>query len=149
TDGEIDAERRAAMTLALYGYVPAILLHDSVHRREPETCTFAGFLGREERFKHATLHARIDTDPCVGDREHDVICRMHVHAAQSIFLIEDDCFRLDGQCSAHWHCICRIHCEVHQNLLDLVRIGFDVWKVRLKLYGESDVLADQPFEQGR
>jgi len=57
-------------------------------------------------------------------------------------LVEVGVGGLDDDTSAAWHRVARVHDEVHDDLLDLARVGLDVSQIRLEVGFQIDVLAD-------
>jgi len=53
---------------------------------------------------------------------------------------------LDVKFPARRHSVSRIHCQVHDHLLDLALIGFDISELRIQGQGHVDILAQQAWK---
>ena len=73
--GKVDLERRAVPGLAVDPDVPAALLDDAVHGRQPEPGALAGRLGREERLERVLRTVGVHAAAGVAHREHHVLAR--------------------------------------------------------------------------
>ena len=65
--GKQHAEARAFARRGIHDDVPAQLVHDAVHAREPHAAAFADFLRGEERLEYAIDDVRRDAGPVVLD----------------------------------------------------------------------------------
>ena len=79
----------------------------------------------------------------VGHDEHDVRAGLHRRVSGGVLLVDVDVARLDRQLPAVGHGVARVDGEVHDDLLELTRIGFDASQSGLQRRHQDDVLADQ------
>ena len=142
---EEDAERRALAPLAVDPDVPAALVHDAVHRGEPEPRALALLLGGEEGLEEVRLHVRVHADARVRHLEHHVRARLDPDPRRLV-LADRAIGRLDGQPAAVRHGVARVDGEVQEHLLDLTGIGRHGSEVRRGHRDELDRLAEEPIE---
>ncbi len=100
-------------------------------------------LRREERLEDAgpgrRVHAR---SPVSRHREHDVAARRDVEVLARVGLVEPASVGLDRQPSALRHGVARVDGEVHDDLLELGRVGADAGRAWLAAtQSQIDVLA--------
>ena len=138
-----DAERRALAQLAVDPDMPAALVHDAVHRGEPEPR--AVVLGGEEGLEEVRLHVRVHADARIRHLEHHVRARLEP-GPRRLVLADHAIGRLDGQAPAIRHGVARIDGEVQEHLLDLAGIGRHGSQVRRGHGDELDRLAEEPIE---
>ena len=148
-DGQIHLERCPVPELAVNPDVPATLLDDAVHRREPQASTLAPFFGREERLEQTASGGFVDSGARVADGQHHVGSRANGDMALRVRLVERDIGRLDGQQTASRHRIAPVHHQVHDHLFDLRRIGPHRRKTRRRHGSKLDVLSDHAAQHLR
>ena len=140
---QIDLEARAPPRLRIDGDVTAALFHDAVHRSEPEPRTLADFLGGKERLEQMGADAGFHARASIGDGEHRVGSRNRAEMRLRERLVQVDVGRFDGQLPAVGHCVACVHREVHDHLLDLIRIRADASQIVCGHRHERDMLADE------
>src|SRR5438876_10580026 len=140
---QVDLEAGAAARLGVYPDEPPALLHDAVHRGQPQARAFAPLLGREERLEQMGLHVRRHADAGIADREQDVAPRRRREVLARIALVQFGVRGLDGELAALGHRIPRIHGQIHDHLLELPRVGLHGAERRIEPRREVDVLAQQ------
>ena len=87
---------------------------------------------------------RVHPVPRIGDGEHDMRARLTSGLSRSKSLIQRDVGRLDRELAPVGHGVAGVHRQVHDDLLDLGRIGFHPSERRIEGRVELDVFADQP-----
>src|SRR5205085_8380011 len=121
----------------------ARLLDDAIDGRKTEARAFAQLFGGEERLEDARLRLRVHAAARVADDEGDERAGRDDLTSRGIPFVEIDVLCLDGETAAARHSVARVGREVHDHLLDLSGIGFDLPKLRLKHGAQLYVLADQ------
>src|SRR2546428_639605 len=128
------------------GDPPAVLLDDSVHRRQPESASLPARLGREERLEGALPRLLVHAKSRVADLEQHVRAGGRGRMHRNELGVQRDVACRDAQPAAGRHGISRIDREVDDDLLDLSRVGHDEVELRVERDDELDVLADQTPE---
>jgi hypothetical protein len=95
--GQVDLERRPAALFAPHVDVAAVLLHDAVDHREPETGSAALVLGREERLEDSRLDLAAHPDAVVADGEAEVRSGRGAGMLAHEGLVELDVGRVDRE----------------------------------------------------
>src|SRR6266436_1944913 len=147
--GQVDAEGRAASQLGLDRHRAAALLDDAVDRGESETRALAGLLRREERLEEVREGIRVHAGAAVADFEQDVGPGGRARGArQRRRFAGADVGGADDQPPTVRHGIAGIDGQVHDDLLDLARVGLDVPERALGHRHQVDRFPDQPLEHG-
>ncbi len=142
--GEIDLEGRSDSGFTGDRDMPAALLDDAIHGSQAKPGSFAQSFGGEERFEDPRACTLVHAHSRVADRKQHVSAGPQVGNAIGAFLA--DVGGLDHQGTAGGHGIPGIDDQIHDNLLDLPRIGPDLPEVVSAASLELDVLADQPTQ---
>ena len=127
--GEVNPEGRSLLWLTIYRDVSPALLYDSVNRGKPQPGAFALLFRGEEGFKGARAGHCIHAFSGILNREHGVGAGLQGYFALMDLRRQVDPGSGDAQLSASGHGIARINCQVHNHLLELVGIGFDVSEI--------------------
>src|ERR1017187_3425069 len=101
---------------------PTALLHDSINCRQTQARTFSDVFRREKRIESTALDLWRHPRPRVTHSQRNVVTRSNVSrfaATLFHFPISD----LDGQLASFRHGVTSVCRQVHQDLLDLGRIG--------------------------
>ena len=118
--GKIDIERRAFTGRTVYRDHPIVLPDDSVDRSQPQSGSFAGFLGGKKRFKDVRLHVGGHSRSAIGNGKPHILPRRQFHsAALDLRRVKKHVAGLNHQSAAGGHSIARIYGEVQDDLLDL------------------------------
>src|SRR5207247_6987055 len=96
-DGEVNPESRALPWLAVHLDTAAVLLHQAVHRGQPQARSLPGRLGRETRFEDARLRVLVHPAPGVADGEAHVLASPHGATNETLILGEVRAAGLDPQ----------------------------------------------------
>ena len=120
---QIKLDRRAFADLAVNFHVPARLLDEPIHLREPQPGAVSNFLGREEGIKGPCYHVRRHTGARVGHGQHDVLTREHFRLRGGILFIEMNIGRFERQLAAIWHRVASVDGEIENCQLQLVGIS--------------------------
>ena len=144
---QVDLERRAAARLGVRPDMAAGLRDDPVDGREPEPGALAGRLRGEERVEHAVERLALHAHAGVADGEHRrsrparaPTCWRANCSSSSTFAV------VIVRLPAVRHRVARVDREVHQDLLDLARVGARVAEVVGEVRRQLDLLAEQPRE---
>ena len=146
--GEVDLDRSSASGLAVDGDVTATLLDDAVADGKAQARPLPEGLGREEGFEDAVENLLGHSGSGVGDRDKNVLSGDGADARPAIGLIEDGVAGLDRERSAMRSRVAGVHGEVHDDLLELRRIGGDAAGVGREKRAELEVLADEAADEG-
>ena len=103
----------------------AVLVHDTVDRREPHAAAVPDLLSREERLEHALLDGQGDAAAGIGDGELDEITIDIAAAARADRRARPGMAHRDRDVPVGADCVARVDREVHQYLLQLDRIEKD------------------------
>ena len=76
----------------------------------------------------------------------DVVAGRHVEVGGGV-LVDEGVVEADGEFASARHGVARVDDEVHEDLLDLARVGSDLAQVRVHDDGEFDVFADGAVEE--
>ena len=90
---QIDLHRRAGARLAVDLDMALRLLDEAIDLAEPEPGAFAGRFGGEKRIERARRHVGRHADAGIGDREHDILARLHFRILPAIGVVEIACWR--------------------------------------------------------
>ena len=123
--GQVDPEAGAASRSAVRPDVPVRLLHDAVHRREPEPASLPHRLGGEERLEDPLQSLGIHSRAGVGHGDADVVAGPDLDAGvrHSELAVEPFPGGGDGQPTTRCHGIAGVEREVEQDLLQLALVG--------------------------
>ena len=135
--------------LAVDPHAAAALLDDPVDRREAEARAVPERLRGEERLEDVRERLGVHADAGVADGEHHVRADDGVGVLGDVLLVELDVRRVDREQPAVGHRVARVDGEVHEDLLELVRVGEHGIQGRRERRDELDVLADQSREHRR
>src|SRR5207302_5610555 len=122
---EVDSHCGAGARGALDPDVTAVLLHDTVHRREAEPGPLAHALRGEERLEQVCLNLRTHAGSAIAHTEHRVGSNAGARMRLDERAVELDVAGLDGEPTALWHRVPGVDGEVQDDLLDLRRVGLD------------------------
>src|SRR2546425_735978 len=143
---QVDFDRGPPPRLRIQPDVAAALLHDAVHRREPEPRALALFLRGEERLEDPRLRGGVHADARVRDGEHYVGAGSHGPVLERVALVELGVCRFDRELAAPRHRVAGVHDQVHDHLLQLARVGPDGPQVGRQRGLERHVRPDQPAQ---
>jgi hypothetical protein len=79
----------------------------------------------------------------VAHGDHDELSRLHTHVSFGVVLVDVGVAGFDGDAAAQRHGIAGIYGQVHNRLLDVVRIGLDVAGIGVQTHIEVDVFPNQ------
>ncbi len=144
---QVDLEARALSHFAVQPDVSAALLHRAVHRSEAQPGSLADGLGREERLEDPGLGLRVHPRPRIGDGQHDVAPRGNGDPIGGILGVEIDVLCFDREASTIRHRITRVHREIHDDLLELARVGLHGPAIGCDPDPDRHVLAQQTAQQ--
>ena len=143
---QVDLEGCTLPRLAIGADVAAILLHDSVHRRQPEPGSFPGFFGGEKRFKDARHGFFIHPATRVAETQNDIAAGVEMEMLQGVGFIQVGVRRPDRHLAPLQHGVARVDRQIHQDLLHLARIRFYTRQAGVARNEDLDVFSDQPAE---
>src|SRR2546425_258429 len=143
---QVDFDRGPPPRLRIQPDVAAALLHDAVHRREPEPRALALFLRGEERLEDPRLRGGVHADARVRDGEHYVGAGSHGPVLERVALVELGVCRFDRELAAPRHRVAGVHDQVHDHLLQLARVGPDGPQVGRQRGLERHVRPAQPAQ---
>src|SRR5438477_12476806 len=144
--GEINPESRALSDFTTDGDMATVLLDDSEAGRETQARSFARRFGGKKWFKEVRFDLVAHADAGIGNRQHNVIARAQLWKTPQVVLVQHGIGSHNGEFSAIRHGIPGVDREVHNNLLDLARVGFDMPCSRIKFRVKLDVFTDQPAQ---
>jgi hypothetical protein len=125
--------------LAVDPDVTSALLDDPEDHREAEPGPLALLFRGEKWFEDPRLRFLVHPHPGVTDSQFDVGAGRKAVVRVGIVVIELDVCRLDGQLAALGHCVARVDCKVHDDLLNLPRIGLDAPEIARREDSQLDV----------
>jgi len=102
--------------------------------------------GGEERLEDAQLGFVVHADAVIADGEHDVVAGGERRVGAREVFVKGDVGGLDGELTALRHGVAGVHGDVHDDLVDLARIGADRAQRRAWNHDQIDVLADHAGE---
>ena len=140
---QVDLEGGAFASFAVDPDVAFTLFDNAVHRGEAKPGALQSF-GGIEGLEDVALGVGVHAHAGVADGEHHVVAGLHRHMQTGVVRVELDVGRLNGQVSALRHGVTGIDRQVHDDLLDLARIGFDGAEIGTWNHDEVNVFADQP-----
>jgi hypothetical protein len=141
---QVDTEGRPDVRLAVDPDGAAALLHDSEDSGEPEPRALARGLRGEERLEDASLGRLVDADARVAHGDHHVVSRHQAVVFGRERRVDLNVRRRDDELSALRHRVPGVHDQVHDDLLDLARIGLHESEIGRQPRLQLDVLAEEP-----
>ena len=145
----MDPEGTAIAGLAVQPDVAAALLDDAVGHGEAEPGALSQFLGGEEGFEGTGLHFAIHAVAGVAHNDLHVLAGFEIFGLADRVRIDGEIARLNGEASASRHGVLRVHGQIDEHLLDLIRVGLHPSQLALRQEDQLDILFDQPLEQRR
>src|SRR5690348_2622822 len=140
------AEQTSMPRLAVNVDESAVLLDDTIRRRQPHPATLAAVLRRKERLEDAFASFRIHAHSSVADGQDGISARRHVGIESAIGFVELGHLRLNSEPAAVRHGIAGVQTQIHEHLLDLRWISFQ-W-VQVRAYNvKLDILAKHFVEK--
>jgi len=140
---QIDLERGPTPGLAVDPDIAAGLFHDPVHGGEAQAGSLTKLLGGEERLEDMRLRFGIHPATGIAHGQHHKTPRQGAAVAATVIRIEFDVGCLDYQLAPVEHRIPSVDRQVHDDLLDLSRVGFDAAKVLSQMGFKLNVVANQ------
>ena len=125
------------------------LLHEAVNLAQPQTGTFAGFFGREKRFKCAIDCFSRHSSAVVGDRNKNVLARRNAGVLLAIPLVKVGVACFNRELAPFRHGVASIEREVEQRRFQLRSICFDFPKPGCADAFQLDILAKRPDQKIR
>src|SRR5271169_3321445 len=83
---QIDSDRRALSKFAVDPHMPAGLFHKAVHLTQAQTGAMSSVLCGEEWIESPCKRCPTHSDPCVCDRERDILARNDLDLAGRVAL---------------------------------------------------------------
>ena len=108
-----------------------------------------GSLLVKKRFKHAGLSFAVHSNAVIADDQNYVLARLNAIAPARVRCSDLCIAGLDEQFAAFWHRVARIDGKVHDELLNLPRIGFHRPQPRRGRYVQSNIFFDEAVEHFR
>ena len=121
----VDLERRALPYLARQFDPALVLLHDPIHRGQPQARSLANFLRREKRLEHSRLRRRIHPAARVRHRQTEEAARARFRVVSRVFPVDLHRLCLNHQRAAAGHRIRGVHHQVHHHLFHHRHVGAD------------------------
>ena len=143
---EIQFEGGPLPRLAIDPDVSAGLFHNAVHGSQAQTGPFALFFGRKKRLEDVAPRLRIHAVSVVAHCDHGEFARLHAHMRAGVILIQHNIRGLDCQVPANGHGIAGVHRQIHDGLLHVARIGFDIAHADTEVENQLDIFANQPLQ---
>src|SRR5437867_1650525 len=140
---KIDLECRPFAWFTVEPDVAAGLFYDAVYGRQTKARAASGRLGGEEGLEDPRLRLLVHAAARVADGEHDIFAWDHRDMLRRVRVVEGRVARFDRDSPALGHRVPRVDREIHDDLLDLVRIGACRREVVRQDGLELDVLGDQ------
>ena len=134
---QIDAEGRAFIDSREGKNIAAGLLDDPIDRGKAKTRPLTHIFGSEERLEDLTQMFFRNTAACVRHFDQDIFSRWHQCMIERLRIFSRDIGRTNGEPSAIFHGIARIHSQVDHHLLELVLIHLH--KAQVPLMGDLEL----------
>ena len=141
---KVKLEGRAFSHRAAHLDVAGALLDNPEAGRKPQSSPFARRLCGVEGLEKVGFHLLGHPDAAVRHGQHNVLAWTQIRQTFPSGLVNRHVGSADSKPSAVGHGIARVEREVHDHLLDLTQIGFDVARSRIEFCLKFDVLPDQP-----
>ena len=129
--------------------MPARLLGEAEHHRQPEPGALARLLRGEERLEDPCEHLGRHAGAGVRHGQHHVVAGRHLGVPARVVLVQHLVGNLDRQPAAAGHGVAGVQGEVQQRALDLRRVGHGGPQARRVHDADLDVLAQRPLQQVR
>src|SRR5258708_1003178 len=105
--------------------ISAALFDDPVDGGEAQAGTASAFLSGEERLEDLRFSLRVHAGTGVTDSEHHVTSGCHAFMIAAVASVQIDVGGFEDQFAAVRHGVAGVDHQVHNDLFDLARIGFD------------------------
>src|SRR6266481_302939 len=136
---KVDLKSRSLAQGTVYPNISVALLHNPVDGRESEARALSHALGGKELLEDMrdglSAHARAR----VRDRKHHVTSRLRTGMFACVRMVQFYVGGLDLEFPARRHGIPGIHSQIHDHLLDLALVGFNISKLRIQSQGNVDI----------
>src|SRR6266446_3583903 len=140
---KVDLKSRSLAQGAVYPNISVALLHDAVDGRESEARALSHALGGKERLEDMRDGLSVHASARVCNREHHVAPWLGTWMFPCVRMVQFYVGGSDLEFPARRHGIPGIHSQIHDHLLDLALVGFDISKLRIQSQGNVDILAQQ------
>ena len=141
---EIDLERRPVLRFGVHPDRPPALLHDPVHRGQPQPGAEMRLLGREEGLEDSLARGRIHPVSGVRNGQHGVPPGVEVEPMMRRPGVDGGGGRLDGQPAAAGHRVPGVDDEVHHHLAQLIGVSVHPAVFGRERCRQLHVVGDEP-----
>src|SRR5260370_16458160 len=124
----------------VYPNISIDLIKEAIHGRKAEASSLSHTFGGKERLEDMRNGLRTHAGPRVCDRKHHVTSWLRTWMFARVRLVQFYVGGLDLEFSARRHGIPGIHSQIHDDLLDLALVGFDISKLLIQRQGNVDIV---------
>src|SRR5579862_8145404 len=114
---EIHPKQTSLPRFAVHVQKSSVLLDDSIHRRQPQPCSFSLLLGGKKRLEDSFQRRRVHSHSGIRNRQHRVPPWCNSRITTRVRTVHADHPGLNQQPAARWHGVPRVDTQVHQHLL--------------------------------